>query len=99
MAFQLRWLATAHAAISKWGPGGKRSGQLKADSHCRAIQADGTVHPALFLLGPSVSGSAGSSGFSRPYFNGPGFRQNDAVARHLLSLLAPTVRKEERHAS
>lgn len=74
-------------------------GQLKADSHCRAIQADGTVHPALFLLGPSVSGSAGSSGFSRPYFNGPGFRQNDAVARHLLSLLAPTVRKEERHAS
>ncbi|MEU4288794.1 FAD/NAD(P)-binding protein [Kribbella sp. NPDC026596] len=74
-------------------------GQLKADSHCRAIQADGTVHPALFLLGPSVSGSAGSSGFSRPHFNGPGFRQNDAVARHLLSLLAPTVRKEERHAS
>ena len=74
-------------------------GQLKADSHCRAIQADGTVHPALFLLGPSVSGSAGSSGFSRPHFNGPGFRQNDAVARHLLGLLAPTVRKEERHAS
>jgi uncharacterized NAD(P)/FAD-binding protein YdhS len=74
-------------------------GLLKADSHCRAIQADGTVHPALFLLGPSVSGSAGSSGFSRPHFNGPGFRQNDAVARRLLGLLAPTVRKEERHAS
>lgn len=74
-------------------------GQLKADSHCRAIQADGTVHPALFLLGPSVSGSAGASGFSRPHLNGPGFRQNDAVARDLLRLLAPTVRKEERHAS
>ncbi len=74
-------------------------GQLKADSQCRAIQADGTVHPGLFLLGPSVSGSAGSSGFSRPHFNGAGFRQNDAVARHLLQLLAPTVRKEERHAS
>lgn len=74
-------------------------GQLKADAQCRAIRADGTVHPSLFLLGPSVSGSAGSSGFSRPYFNGPGFRQNDAVARHLLELLAPTVRKEERHAS
>jgi uncharacterized NAD(P)/FAD-binding protein YdhS len=74
-------------------------GQLKADSRSRAIRADGTVHPALFLLGPSVSGSAGSSGFSRPHFNGPGFRQNDAVARDLLKLLAPTVRKEERHAS
>ncbi|TDO30651.1 intein [Kribbella sp. VKM Ac-2527] len=74
-------------------------GQLKADSQCRAIRADGTVHPSLFLLGPSVSGSAGSSGFSRPHFNGAGFQQNDAVARHLLKLLAPTVRKEERHAS
>ncbi|GAA0602589.1 hypothetical protein HPO96_19445 [Kribbella sandramycini] len=74
-------------------------GQLKADAQSRAIRADGTVHPALFLLGPSVSGSAGSSGFSRPHFNGPGFRQNDAVARNLLTLLAPAVRKEERHAS
>ncbi|WP_371405200.1 FAD/NAD(P)-binding protein [Kribbella sp. NBC_00662] len=74
-------------------------GQLKADSRSRAIRADGSTHEELFLLGPSVSGSAGSSGFSRPYFNGPGFRQNDAVARDLLKLLAPTVRKEERHAS
>lgn len=74
-------------------------GQLKADSRCRAIRADGSTHETLFLLGPSVSGSAGSSGFSRPHFNGPGFRQNDAVARDLLTLLAPTVRKEERHAS
>lgn len=74
-------------------------GQLKADSRSRAVRADGSVHQTLFLLGPSVSGSAGSSGFSRPHFNGPGFRQNDAVARDLLKLLAPTVRKEERHAS
>ncbi|WP_329003540.1 FAD/NAD(P)-binding protein [Kribbella sp. NBC_00709] len=74
-------------------------GQLKADSGCRAIHSDGSTHETLFLLGPSVSGSAGSSGFSRPHFNGPGFRQNDAVARDLLKLLAPTVRKEERHAS
>ena len=75
-------------------------GQLKADADCRAIKADGTVHPSLFLLGPSVSGSAGSSGFSRPYFNGPGFRQNDAVARRLLQLLAVHAQKEgRRHAS
>ena len=75
-------------------------GQLKADADCRAIKADGTVHRSLFLLGPSVSGSAGSSGFSRPYFNGPGFRQNDAVARRLLQLLAVHAQKEgRRHAS
>ena len=76
-------------------------GQLKADASCRAIKADGSVHPSLFLLGPSVSGSAGSSGFSRPYFNGPGFRQNDAVARQLLRLLNVRSQKAggQRHAS
>ena len=75
-------------------------GQLKADGQCRAIRADGSVHPSLFLLGPSVSGSAGSSGFSRPYFNGPGFRQNDAVARQLLHLLTVDSQKAgQRHAS
>jgi hypothetical protein len=62
-------------------------GQLLADSNCRAIRADGSIHPRRFLLGPSVSGSAGSAGFSRPGFNGPGFRQNDAVARLILRLL------------
>jgi hypothetical protein len=63
-------------------------GQLLADFSCRAIRADGTVHPRRFLLGPSVSGSAGSAGFSRPGFNGAGFRQNDAVARNILRLFA-----------
>jgi hypothetical protein len=62
-------------------------GQLLADSGCRAVRADGSVHPRRFLLGPSVSGSAGSAGFSRPGFNGAGFRQNDAVARQILRLL------------
>jgi hypothetical protein len=61
-------------------------GQLLADAHGRAIAADRTVHPARFLLGPAVSGSAGSAGFSRPGFNGPGLRQNDNVARELLTL-------------
>ncbi|NEA33991.1 FAD/NAD(P)-binding protein [Streptomyces sp. SID13031] len=75
-------------------------GQLKADGECRAIKADGSVHSSLFLLGPSVSGSAGSSGFSRPHFNGPGFRQNDAVARNLLRQLTLTSQKAgQRHAS
>lgn len=63
-------------------------GQLRADHRCRAIRTDGSVHPTRFLLGPSVSGSAGSSGFARPHFDAPGLRQNDAVARELLTLLA-----------
>lgn len=61
-------------------------GQLLADARCRAVRADRTVHPRRFLLGPWVSGSAGSTGFARPGFNGAGFRQNDAVARELLRL-------------
>lgn len=67
-------------------------GQLLADELSRAVRADRSVHPHRFLLGPSVSGSAGSAGFSRPGFNGPGFRQNDAVSRHILRELAtPTT--------
>ena len=61
------------------------AGQLVADSRTRAVRADGTVHPHRHLVGPAVSGSAGAGGFSRPHFNGPGFRQNDAVARDLLT--------------
>ncbi|WP_111767951.1 FAD/NAD(P)-binding protein [Nakamurella deserti] len=62
-------------------------GQLLADGLGRAKRADGTFHPRRFLLGPSVSGSLGSAGFSRPGYNSPFLRQNDAVARHLLALL------------
>jgi uncharacterized NAD(P)/FAD-binding protein YdhS len=62
------------------------AGQLVADARTRAVRADGSVHPRRFLLGPAVSGSAGAGGFSRPGFNGAGFRQNDAVARDLLTV-------------
>lgn len=62
------------------------AGQLLADQGAHAVRADRSVHPRRFLLGPSVSGSAGSAGFARPGFNGPGFRQNDGVARELLQL-------------
>uniref|UniRef100_UPI003B39FB1F hypothetical protein n=1 Tax=Micromonospora sp. TaxID=1876 RepID=UPI003B39FB1F len=62
-------------------------GQLLADGLGRAKRADGSFHPRRFLLGPSVSGSLGSAGFSRPGYNSPFLRQNDGVARHLLTLL------------
>ena len=67
------------------------AGQLVADARARAVRADGSVHPRRFLLGPAVSGSAGAGGFSRPGFNGAAFRQNDAVARDLLT--TPLVRR------
>ncbi len=73
-------------------------GQLLADERCRAIGADGSIHARLFLLGPSVSGSAGSAGFSRPGFNGPGFRQNDRVARDILRLVHIPGEMESDHA-
>lgn len=66
-------------------------GQLLADPQSRAIRADRSVHPRRFLLGPSVSGSAGSSGFARPQFNAPGLRQNDRVARQILASLGSCV--------
>lgn len=73
-------------------------GQLLADAQCRAIRADRSVHPRRFLLGPSVSGSAGSAGFARPGFNAPGFRQNDRVARELLRLAAVAADELEQSA-
>ncbi|KNX37963.1 FAD/NAD(P)-binding protein [Luteipulveratus halotolerans] len=83
-----------------------RGGQLLSDEHCRAVRADGTSHPSRFLVGPSVSGSVGAGGFTRPRFNGAGLRQNDALARHLLTRLAHPAasvlrspHKEHRHAS
>ncbi|MET0967354.1 MAG: FAD/NAD(P)-binding protein, partial [Nakamurella sp.] len=77
------------AAEHLTGPDGRQlvGGQLLADRCCRAIRQDRSIHPRRFLLGPSVSGSAGAAGFARPGFNGPGFRQNDAVAREILRLL------------
>lgn len=62
-------------------------GQLLADGLARAKRADGSFDQRRYLLGPSVSGSLGSAGFSRPGYNSPFLRQNDAVARHLLRQL------------
>jgi hypothetical protein len=82
---------TATSATSAGGrPIG--GGRLVADGRARAVRADGSAHPRRFLLGPSVSGSAGAGGFSRPGFNGPAFRQNDAVARELLTVPLPARR-------
>lgn len=92
-------LLAGELAVENLG-GDLPGGQLLADAQSRAIRADLSVHPRRFLLGPSVSGSAGSSGFARPHFNAPGLRQNDAVAREMLALIANySLRGTAPHAS
>lgn len=59
-------------------------GLLRTDREARALRQDGSVHPNRYLVGPSVSGSAGAGGLARPGFNAPAFRQNDRLARTLL---------------
>ncbi|WP_439673938.1 FAD/NAD(P)-binding protein [Embleya sp. MST-111070] len=50
----------------------------------RLVDARGAVHPDRFAVGHGVAGSAGSAGFSRPRFDAPSFRVNDALARNVL---------------
>jgi hypothetical protein len=48
------------------------------------VDATGWPHPRRFALGPHTSARAPGA-FTRPGTNAPGFRQNDAVARHILA--------------
>lgn len=54
----------------------------------RILDRAGRPHPRRFALGPHTDARA-SGGFARPRTNAPAFRQNDATARALLSLLRP----------
>ncbi|MGY0063068.1 FAD/NAD(P)-binding protein [Streptomyces sp. LZ34] len=54
----------------------------------RILDRAGRPHPRRFALGPHTDARA-SGGFARPRTNAPTFRQNDATARVLLSLLRP----------
>ncbi|GAA1156483.1 hypothetical protein F4556_002504 [Kitasatospora gansuensis] len=51
---------------------------------------DNTPHPRRTALGPHTNGRAYTA-FARPRTNAPGFRQNDAAARSLLTELALTT--------
>ncbi|HEX6360606.1 FAD/NAD(P)-binding protein [Actinophytocola sp.] len=50
------------------------------------VDATGWPHPRRFALGPHTSSRAPGA-FTRPNTNAVGFRQNDAVARHILAHL------------
>ena len=60
----------------------------------RLLDAAGRPHPRRFAVGPFVS-SRGAAAFARPRTNAPSFRQNDAVARTLLTFLADTSAVDE----
>lgn len=51
------------------------------------VDATGWPHPRRFALGPHTSSRAPGA-FTRPNTNAVGFRQNDAVARHILAQFA-----------
>ncbi|MFE4060098.1 FAD/NAD(P)-binding protein [Streptomyces sp. NPDC059096] len=53
----------------------------------RLLERDGRPHPRRFSLGPYTTARS-SGAFTRPGTGGPAFRQNDATARAVLTLLA-----------
>jgi hypothetical protein len=53
----------------------------------RLLDSDGRPHPGRFALGPHTSARSASA-FTRPRTNALPFRQNDAVAREILKLVA-----------
>ena len=59
---------------------------IGADARVR--RPDGTAHPRRFAVGPSTSAPFVGA-FSRPRTNALAFRENDAVARGVLSSVAP----------
>ncbi|MYS81864.1 FAD/NAD(P)-binding protein [Embleya scabrispora] len=53
----------------------------------RVVNVRGDAHPGRFAVGHGVAGGAGSAGFSRPRFDAPAFRVNDALVRGVLKHL------------
>ncbi|MBN6039659.1 FAD/NAD(P)-binding protein [Amycolatopsis sp. 195334CR] len=67
-------------------PGGRTTGRIRTTADGHLVGADGRAHDRRIALGPHTSARSPGA-FTRPKTNGVVFRQNDAVARHLLSLL------------
>ncbi|MEV4974252.1 FAD/NAD(P)-binding protein [Streptomyces scopuliridis] len=64
----------------------------------RLLERDGTPHPRRFALGPYTTARS-SGAFTRPRTGGPAFRQNDATARAVLTLLVGLARPPATQAS
>lgn len=63
------------------------TGKVVTDPAMRVLRADGSTHPRRFAVGTFTNRPAAGA-FARPRTNAPAFRQNDAVARALLTDLA-----------
>ncbi|MEV4050897.1 FAD/NAD(P)-binding protein [Amycolatopsis sp. NPDC049688] len=57
-------------------------------SDSRLLDATGRAHPHRFAVGPHTSARSAAA-FTRPRTNALSFRQNDAVAREILTLVNP----------
>lgn len=65
----------------------RSTGRIHTTDAGLLIDASGWPHPRRFALGPHTS-SRSPGAFTRPRTNAVGFRQNDAVARHILARFA-----------
>jgi len=66
-------------------------------SALQLLGADGTGHPRRHALGAFTSRQVAGA-FARPHFNAPAFRQNDVVARAVLTTLATLDDEDEAEA-
>jgi hypothetical protein len=62
------------------------TGRIRTTVDAQLVDAQGRAHPRRFALGPHTS-SRSPGAFTRPRTNAVGFRQNDAVARRILTQL------------
>lgn len=63
------------------------TGRLLVSEHNELLSPVGERHPRLFGIGPGTSGW-GAGAFARPGTNAAPFRENDALARRILTILA-----------
>jgi hypothetical protein len=66
--------------------GSLTSGRITTTPAAGLVDARGRPHPRRYALGPHTS-SRSPGAFTRPRTNAVGFRQNDAVARAILTYL------------
>jgi hypothetical protein len=63
------------------------TGKLLVSGRHQLVDARGHVQDRIFGIGPGTSGW-GAGAFARPRTNAAPFRENDALARHVLELVA-----------
>lgn len=64
---------------------GVKGGRIQVDSDGRLLNSVGAPHPSRWAVGPWISGAGWAHAFPRPGRNAGFFRQNDALARLLIS--------------